>query len=226
MKQKKIIISIVVIVLLLVVAAFVVPRIYAAKESSKIAAPTISAGATATSAVTSAERDLNGAWEITSGSYAGYRVDEVLNGANVTVVGRTEQVSGSVAVVNEQLTEAKIAVDLASVKTDSERRDNYFRTKAIDTTVNPQASFEVNTPVAISGLSATPMTVELAGSLTINGVTNPVSVNAQMAQTGDTVTVAGSIPVVWQDYQVAAPSLGFVQVEEAGQLEFQAVLKK
>src|SRR5688572_6745679 len=41
---------------------------------------------------------IEGAWQVGSGSQAGYRVDEVLFGQNVTAVGRTEQVTGDLQI--------------------------------------------------------------------------------------------------------------------------------
>ena len=40
----------------------------------------------------------DGTWTVADGSSAGYRVDEVLNGAAVTVAGTTDQVDGTLVV--------------------------------------------------------------------------------------------------------------------------------
>ena len=85
------------VVVVAVIALFVGPRIYASFESSDPAATVSTEGARA------AEGDLDGEWTVTPGSdsnptSAGYTVAEVLNGADVTVVGTTRDVSGSATV--------------------------------------------------------------------------------------------------------------------------------
>lgn len=225
-------------VVIIIAAAIALPRLYAANESSDVATPSLStaasesSGAGAGNAATdgaqaaSFDGDIAGTWTIGAGSYAGYRVEEVLNGANVTVVGRTESVSGDAIIDTDTLTAATVTVDLASVTTDSDRRDNYFRTKAIDTSVNPAATFTVTEPLTLENLSATPQDVTLNGELTINGQTKPASTTAKVAVVDNALQVAGSIPVTWADYGVEAPNLGFVSVEDAGTVEFLTVLTK
>jgi polyisoprenoid-binding protein YceI len=76
--------------------------------------------------------DTDGVWTVTDGSTAGYRVDEVLNGADVTVAGTTGRVTGTVEVAAGELTAAQVTVDVASITTDSGRRDAYFRDRIMD----------------------------------------------------------------------------------------------
>ncbi len=67
---------------------------------------------------------LSGTWTVADGSFAGYRVDEVLNDTDVTVVGRTEEVTGTLTVEDLTLTAADLTVDVASITTDSTSRDD------------------------------------------------------------------------------------------------------
>ncbi|WP_093182258.1 YceI family protein [Sanguibacter gelidistatuariae] len=60
------------------------------------------------------------------GSQAGYRVAEVLYGQDVTVVGRTDDVTGTVTVEQGRLTAASVTVDMTTVTTDSSDRDDHF----------------------------------------------------------------------------------------------------
>lgn len=205
------------IVAILIVAAIAVPKIYADRASSDVAAPTISASPSATAEAA----NLDGTWTIAEGSYAGYRLDEVLSGEDVTVVGRTEDVTGSAVIASNTLNTAEVVVDLSTVATDSDRRDNYFRTQAIDTSVNPNATFSLTEPVVLSGSAEE---VTLTGEITINGVTQPATVTAQVAKVDDHLEVAGSTEITWADFNVEAPDLGFVKVEESGFLEFLIVL--
>jgi polyisoprenoid-binding protein YceI len=166
-----------------------------------------------------------GTWTVSDGSFAGYRVDEVLNGEDVTVTGRTEGVTGSVTVADAAITEATIEVDIASVATDEAPRDAYFRDTAMQVGEFPTATFELTEPATIEeGATA----VELTGDLTVHGVTQPATFEAEVAgdaASGDPVQVIGSIPVTFADFDVDAPSLGFVTVEDEGSIEFSLQLQ-
>lgn len=224
------------ILIVLILAAIIGPRVYAASENSKAeAAPTVSLpvqpsadGSTpATTGSPAPTTTLSGQWTAQPGSYAGYRVAEVLNGADVTVTGRTEKVTAEVQVSETQLTSARITVDMASVATDSTRRDNYFRQSALQTDQYPQASFVSTGAVDLATLnSGTPAQFRVPGELTIHGVTRPVTLDLQAALSGDRVQLAGSAPLTFADYQVTAPDLGFVKVESAGQIEFSLALAR
>ena len=182
------------------------------------AAPTVSVTPGATTIDTS---DLSGAWTVGEGSTAGYRVDEVLNGTDVTVVGSTDQVTGSVTVEGESVTAATIDVDVASIATDSGNRDGYFRDDAMEASTYPTATFVLTQPID-AGVPADGdvETVEATGALTMHGVTQSVTVSLQAALSGDGVQISGSVPVTFSDYGVEAPSFGFVQVEDSGTVEF------
>lgn len=224
-RRRRLWIGLAVVVVLLVLAAVVGPRIYAKVEGGKAAAPLVSAGSTPSTTATAASTDaaLNGAWAITSGGTAGYRVEEVLNGQNVTVTGRTSKVSGSLTVDGGQLTAGTVSVDLASVETDSSARDGQFRGADImDVDRFPTADFAVTSPVPLGGLEVgSTIAVQLTGTMTLKGTTKDVTVPATVQRTAEkAVTVTGSLPVTWSDYGVQAPNLGFVSVQDAGTIEF------
>ncbi|MCO7222242.1 YceI family protein [Klenkia sp. PcliD-1-E] len=162
----------------------------------------------------------DGTWTIGPGSSAGYRVDEVLGGADVTVAGTTDQVSGSVVVSGGDLQSAQVDVDMASVATDSGRRDSYFRDSVVEVGQFPTATFAVDRAVDLPELTGTPVTVPVAGSLTVHGVTQEVAVDLSVVRTADGVQASGSIPVTFSDFDVTAPDLGFVSVEDSGSIEF------
>ncbi|GAA3754763.1 hypothetical protein GCM10022240_04760 [Microbacterium kribbense] len=170
--------------------------------------------------------DVQGAWQLGRGSYAGYRVDEVLNGTDVTVVGRTDQVTGALTVEGQALTAASITVDVASITSDMGSRDSYFRNTAMKTFRHPTATFVLTEPVTAASAPrlgvAQPVTA--TGELTLAGVTRTVAVQLDAAFDGESGQVAGSIPVTFADFGVDAPHLGFVQVEDKGTIEFSLML--
>lgn len=189
-------------------------------EAAERAVDQLQSSAASASASAVAAEDLAGGWTVASGSYAGYRVDEVLQGEDVTVTARTEEVTGTATVADGQLTAADLTVDVASISSDSSQRDRYFAGTAIDTDTHPDATFTLTSPVALTQDGALSSTVEATGDLTIAGVTQSVTFEITVQAQGEQVAVAGSIPITFADYGVTAPSLGFVSVEDHGEVEF------
>ncbi|MBO3662708.1 YceI family protein [Microbacterium stercoris] len=170
--------------------------------------------------------ELDGSWTASEGSFAGYRVDEVLNGTDVTVVGRTEEVTADVTVADLTVTEGSITVDVGSIATDEGARDAYFRDNALEVEEFPTATFTLTEPITGDVPESGTVTTQATGELTLHGVTREVTADVQVAFDGRTAEVAGSIPITFEDYGVQAPSLGFVSVEPEGFVEFHLVLDK
>ncbi|UFU03311.1 YceI family protein [Ruania suaedae] len=213
--------------------ALVGPGLYAdwvnagADEEPSLAAPsspTTSGNETSDTGNTAeaeSESTLSGRWTVADGSYAGYRVDEVLSGEDITVTGRTESVTGEITIDGDDLTEAGLEVDMASIATDESQRDAYFRGTALETDTYPTATFELTSPVTLTDTTE----VDLEGEMTIHGVTQEVTVDAEIATSEDELQVVGIVPISFSDYDVVAPDLGFVTVEDEGQVEFSLVLE-
>ncbi len=210
----------------LVLVALVGLRVYAAARSDEAAAPlTPPAPSAPAASATSAASDaaLDGDWLVASGGTAGYRVDEVLNGQDVTVTGRTDQVTGAFTLAAGSLTAGQVTVDLASTSTDSERRDEQF-VEIVGAAANPTSTFTLTGAVPLGGLEATgtAVAVTLPGTLVVNGVSQDVAADATATRTdADTITVTGSLPLTWSDHGIETPDYGFVAVEDTGVLEFQ-----
>ncbi|MFD1201894.1 YceI family protein [Leucobacter albus] len=213
------------------VAAVAGPAIYRDLIAAPAAeAPTLGGGdvpAESQAVASLAPEQVAGEWSISEGSEAGYRVDEVLNGTDVTVTGRTPGVTGSFTVGADGLSldAASVVVDVASITTDSGSRDAYFRDQALRTSEFPEATFTLTEPATVAQLPRAGETVEATatGELTLAGQTRPVTVRVELRSDGTTAELAGSIPITFADYGVTAPDLGFVSVEPEGFVEFQLV---
>jgi polyisoprenoid-binding protein YceI len=192
------------------------PLLYAATQEDAVAAPTVQAQPSDVELAP----DTDGTWTVSAGSSAGYRVDEVLNGADVTVAGTTDQVSGDVVVQGGDLASGQVTVDMASVRTDSNQRDGYFRSNVMDVGTHPTATFAIRGPVDLPELSGTPVTVPVTGDLTLRGTTRQVQAELAVVRTAEGVDVSGAVPVVFGDFGITPPNLGFVRVEDRGQVEF------
>ncbi|WP_233551027.1 YceI family protein [Amnibacterium setariae] len=169
---------------------------------------------------------LPSSWRVARGSYAGYRVDERLNGTPVTVTGRNRAVSGTVETSGTRVSAATIVVDLRKVATSEPARDAYFRSTAIDTDRHPTATFTLTGPIAApAGTRIGAVTEVVArGTLELHGTKREVSAPLQAVVGAESSKIAGSIPIRFSDYGVTAPDLAFVQVEKTGRIEFQVEL--
>ena len=192
------------------------PLVYAALEEDAPPAPTVQAQPEEVALTP----DTDGTWTIAPSSTAGYRVDEVLNGADVTVAGVTDQVTGTVVVSEGDLADADVTVDVASITTDSGRRDSYFRDNVMDVDANPTATFSVTEVADLPEVTGTPVTVPVTGELTLAGVTQQVQTEISVVRTAEGIDVSGSVPVTFDDYGIEPPNLGFVRVEDSGAVEF------
>ncbi|PRY48200.1 polyisoprenoid-binding protein YceI [Geodermatophilus tzadiensis] len=203
-------------VTLLVLGLVLGPLVYAAFQEDAAAAPTVQAQPSDVELAA----DTDGTWTVGPGSSAGYRVDEVLNGANVTVAGTTDQVTGSVVVEGGDLATAEVTVDVAGIRTDVGQRDGYFRDGVMEVGTWPTATFAVQGPVDLPELTGTPVTVPVTGELTLRDTTRPVRTELAVVRTAEGVEVSGAVPVVFADFGITPPDLGFVRVEDRGQVEF------
>jgi polyisoprenoid-binding protein YceI len=191
------------------------------------ASPT--AGATAAvSTATAAPGSADGTWTATRDSQVGYRVKEVLFGQDATAVGRTNDVTGTLAISGTAVTKADFEVRMASVASDRRQRDNQFRNRILSVDEFPMASFALTAPIRLGAVPAEGVTVtaQAAGRLTLRGQTRDVTFTVQARRTGGRIEVSGSIHVVFADWGIPDPSFGPAQVGDNGELEFLLVFAK
>ena len=162
-------------------------------------------------------------------SFAGFRVDEVLNSiGDFTAVGRTADVAGSIELSNTALMAATVEVTMSTLRTDNSFRDGRIY-GALNTSEYPQAIFTLVEPVALpAGMAdGEPFSGSAEGDLTIKGVTNRVAFDLQAQLVGDIIVAVGSSDVVFSDYGVTAPTAPVVvSVEDHGIMEFQLLFTR
>jgi polyisoprenoid-binding protein YceI len=182
-----------------------------------------------TTTVPTASGGLSGTWKPTSDSIVGYRVKEVLFGQNNEAVGRTSAVTGTLAIDGTTVTAAKLTVDMTSVSSDQNRRDNQFQGRIMQTSTYPTSVFELTAPIDLGTVptDSTPVSVTAKGKLTLHGVTKAVTVVLKAARSGSTFVVNGTIPVLFADYGIGNPSFsGVVSTEDHGELELKVIFAK
>ena len=166
-----------------------------------------------------------GSFEDFTNSWAGYRIDEELAGFGANVAaGRTPDVSGDLVIEGTQVTAVSIQVDMTTLQSDDERRDNQMRGRGLETDSFPTATFDLTTPIELGTLPADGDTATFTaeGELTLHGVTQTATVDLEATPVGDVVTVVGRTDVTLVDYDIEPPvGLSVVSVADTGELEFQ-----
>ena len=162
-------------------------------------------------------------------SFAGFRVDEVLNSiGDFTAVGRTADVAGSIELSGTALVAATVEVTMSTLRTDNSFRDGRIY-GALNTSEYPKAIFTLAEPVELpAGMAdGEPFSGSAEGDLTIKGVTNRVAFDLQAQLLGDIIVAVGSSDVVFSDYGVTAPTAPVVvSVEDHGIMEFQLLFTR
>jgi polyisoprenoid-binding protein YceI len=172
--------------------------------------------------------DPSGDWTISDASTLGYRVKEILGGLDAEAAGRTNQVTGTLTIAGNQATAAEFTVDVASIKSDSSRRDGQFTGPIMNTSEFPTAVFTLTAPIDFGSVPAegVDITASATGDLTLRGVTNSVTFEVQAKLEGGRIGVFGNIPITFSDYGIANPSNGFAEVGDDGLLEFVLVFER
>ena len=171
--------------------------------------------------------------EIAPGTKASYRVREQLLGFNFPndAVGTTQSVSGSITIAPDGAVASgsKITVDLRTLKSDDDRRDNYLRDRTLQTNQSPFAEFVARrltglpVPIPTSGKA----TLQLVGDMTVHRVTSEIvwAIDATLAQ--DRVTGQAKTNFPFAKFGLILPRLpGLLSVDDNIRLELDLVLRR
>jgi polyisoprenoid-binding protein YceI len=175
-----------------------------------------------------ADAGADGVWSAAADSTLGYRVQEVLGGIDVEGAGRTSDVTGSLTIAGNQATAAEFTVQMASITSDSDRRDGQFRSRIMSVDEFPTATFVLTAPIDFGAVPAEgeSLTATATGDLTLRGVTRSVTFPVEAQLEGGRIGVLGSIPILFTDYSIPDPSNGFAVVKDNGLLEFVLVFDR
>jgi len=216
------------------------PEVSLSGAVDSIASPTASSSESATpgastagpTATASAADGVNGAWTVATDqeSFAGYRVQEELAQVGfTTAVGRTSRVEGTFLIVDGTLVSATVEADLSGLTSDKGMRDRALRDQALETSRFPTATFALGGPIELpEGLAAgEAATLNVAGDLTLHGVTKAIELPVEVQLQGEYLFVVGSLEIVFADYEIAQPrAQAVVSVEDHGVMEFQLILAR
>ena len=157
-------------------------------------------------------------------SQAGYEVDEefLAGAANALgvkpgkgkTVGSTDQVSGQLTLdfsgATPQITSGEFQVDISTLKSNQDRRDNRIRNDWLESARFPVASFKAtgiqNAPASYT--EGQEVTFQLAGDLTIREVTQPAVFDVTATLNGDTITGKATTAFLMSQFGVDPPAMG------------------
>ncbi len=172
--------------------------------------------------VNSNENELEGEWLLGPDSVVGYRVKEILFGQSTEGVGRTSEIDGSLTISENSVVSAQFEVAMATLMSDSDRRDRQVNGRILDTASFPTSVFTLTSPIALTpeAVSGAEFPVSAAGKLTLRGVTKDVNVEIVARLIDGLIEINGKIEIVFADWQIPDPSVSGISVEPSGLLEF------
>jgi polyisoprenoid-binding protein YceI len=149
---------------------------------------------------------LDGTWHVTTGSVAGLRVRESFLGVGSDVTGRTSDVTGMAVVSTGQIASATFRVTLDAITVNGKARQPQLA-QSLNTAAHPVATVTLARPVTLPAEFSSGGTVArtAAASLTLNGITRPVTVTLSVRRDGAAIEAAGSLPVAFADFGVKRP---------------------
>jgi polyisoprenoid-binding protein YceI len=211
---------------------FLQPPGPAAVNVSTVPIPSIAASGSGSLPTTPAS--FGGTWKVdtsigsfsdSTSSFVGYRVQERLAniGAN-TAVGRTQDVSGTLTLQGTTVTAVEVTANLATLKSNDDRRDGQLHRQALETDQFPTATFKLTQPIDLGAAPAEGQAVSATatGDLTLHGETKSVQIPLKAKRAGGVIAVTGSLEITFEDFGIAKPTSFLVlSVQDHGTLELQ-----
>jgi polyisoprenoid-binding protein YceI len=163
-------------------------------------------------------------WTIDSDSSVGYRMTTT---DDLEIGGSTDRISGRIGVSDDQVTDAEFMVDLSTLVGDDPARAALLDTVIAATGGNSMASFVLTQPAVIppadeSDAGSGSEGVPIVGVLTLRGISNEVSGEAELVFDDETGTVTASIPIELSAYGIPT-SLGVVDLDDTAYIDVDLV---
>jgi len=163
----------------------------------------------------------NGPWVVAgggTGGFVGYRAAEILAFEFVRApndaVGRTTVVSGSLTIDGSRLTRAEVTARVADLHSDVDIRDSHI-SEFLGLRSRPTATFTTSAPIDLGApRRGAVVDINATGQLSMLDTTHDVTFPLQARWNGDTIEVAGQLPINRADYGMDIPQLMGFRVSE------------
>ena len=152
----------------------------------------------------------------------------VLGGVGNDVVGRTNDVTGTISVSDNRVISATLHIDLTTIKVGGKTEPQLAT--SFDTRKYPNATFSLSRPVMLISTFASGATITetATGRLAMHGVSREVTVAVTARRNGAALQVVGTIPIAFSDWAIKEPGgFGFLgSLANHGVAEFLLVLNR
>lgn len=179
---------------------------------------------------TTGEIEISGGWKLIAESQVGYRIKERIALKTFETVGRSSEVTGSLKILDSQITQTTFEVDMKTFQSDSGGRDAQFNGRIMDTEKYPTANFVLTEPITLVEKPINGLTTKNAatGNLTIRGTTKEVTIPLSSTLQNSVITVIGQIQIQFDEWKIPNPSvpLVFIYTEPNCILEFSLKFEK
>lgn len=215
--------SIIVIVAIVVVSGMVYAAHYAntvaQSQTHKASGPIAVTPTPVASSTTSNLQTFQIVSDQTTASYGVYENLIIENNPHKQAVGTTHSVTGSFQTQTGSsplITGMNIKVDLRTLQSDSERRDNYIQQNTLETSTYPYTTFvSVKTEdLPASYTDGQTVQFKLIGNMTIHGKTNAETFTVEGKVSGDSITGKATTTIFMTDYDMQPPNLANIAIAQ------------
>ncbi len=179
----------------------------------------------------------DGTWTVSPGTcslpdcFVGYRVTEKLfaNISETEATGRSANVDATMTIEGTTVKDVTVTADLRDLTSDNSFRDGRIRSEGLESDQFPEAKFVLSEPITLAAAPTAGETVkaEAKGKFTLHGVTKDVTLSLEGRWDGKQVQVVGTMPIVFSDYGITAPTAPAVaSVDDHGEMELQLVFDR
>ncbi len=155
----------------------------------------------------------------TTASYSVYENLIFQNKPNNDAIGTTHSVQGSFKIrtgTSPLVAAMNIKVDLSTLQSDAQRRDNYIQQHTLQTDTYPDATFVSVSTQGLPSSYADGQTVhfQLTGNLTMHGTTNKEVFDVQGKVVGNTITGTATSTIYMTDFGIQPPNLANIAIAQ------------
>lgn len=195
----------------------------AAPRAAATSAPARTGSATQAkpAAATAPGSPVEGAWQLASSSVAGYRIGYTSPVGNGTRVGRTNAVTGTMAVSGSTVQSAQVSVDFRKVECDGGSTCTQHVQEIMDVAHHPYETFVLTSPIRLGSVppDGKQVSTRVTGRLTLRGVTRTVTFTLTARRNSSRIDVLGSIPVNRDDYRIPDANEPGFHIDKNGTVE-------
>jgi polyisoprenoid-binding protein YceI len=172
--------------------------------------------------------------EVSPGTRAAYRVTEQFVGINFPsdASGATETVAGSLRLNADgsiDSAQSKLTIDLRTLKSDQDMRDNFLRTRTLETEKFPMVEFVprriqgVPSPLPVQGQAG----FQLIGDMTVHGTTSEVTWNGIVTFSAQQLAGRATTNFDFAKFGLTKPAIGrLMSVDDKIILELEFRMKR